>query len=724
MRDAEAREILGLDSTAGPEEIQAAHRRRIEALREEVRRTHEAPDWPVFEARLADLMRARQYLLLRQDPLAATQELPRLGRVIVRPWAVQAVLLALLAGIGLALLMLESPEQNPSESPPGTRVPLVVVPEVTLRALPAEPVVDRVEEPERPQPPEQLEPSERLMRLAAVRDAIGAGWQGLEQLPERTDLLAVVLPEAGPGWRWQGQRDGIFALVGDDSRDYLLALPRLGETGLVWGCVSASGDHPECLQLAPGAVFTARVLAGELDVLRLAQALDAHADDLAGSGYDSRYWLHQAARQGYADGARLLADAFARDGNPAADFWYAWAFDAYAHREAAVDATAVASTLARRLAPQARMDAGNWIQRCRQVVEVMEAGRCVTPGEIGVMLEQEQRWEEARWWFERGSQERDALAAVGLVRSLALGRGGSHEPWSALRLLEEAWTRIDDLSRVEAGRAAGRIARIWAEGWEVESDRAEAAWWASHGGRLGDPEAALDLAVAFAVGVGVVKDEERAERVLQRFRAQEPLIDVRFHRRLGHRREIGLDQAPDPQGASEHYRRAWEICQELAEAGHVWARLELAEMTLAGIGVVRDPVLAARRFEALLEDDPVRAGARLAWILATTEHARLRDGPRALSLAREVVGREQSAEYFEVLAAALAATEQWQEAVRMQSHALELLRESGDPLAFGADIGPTEQRMAASLERYQSLDSVTQTAAALPEQGRLRRDPD
>lgn len=74
--------------------------------------------------------------------------------------------------------------------------------------------------------------------------------------------------------------------------------------------------------------------------------------------------------------------------------------------------------------------------------------------------------------------------------------------------------------------------------------------------------------------------------------------------------------------------------------------------------------------------------ANLAWILATSQDAALRDGAAALPLAeRAVQATPDSYHFVSVLAAAQAENEQWEQAIATAQRALELARSSTEPQA-------------------------------------------
>jgi len=88
---------------------------------------------------------------------------------------------------------------------------------------------------------------------------------------------------------------------------------------------------------------------------------------------------------------------------------------------------------------------------------------------------------------------------------------------------------------------------------------------------------------------------------------------------------------------------------------------------------------AARDFETAIEIDNsfYWAISDLAWILATAPDAGQRNGTRAVKLARQAVKIKDISHNRAVLAAALAATGQFEEAVSEQQRALEMLESAG-----------------------------------------------
>ncbi|MEQ9407551.1 MAG: tetratricopeptide repeat protein [Fuerstiella sp.] len=72
-----------------------------------------------------------------------------------------------------------------------------------------------------------------------------------------------------------------------------------------------------------------------------------------------------------------------------------------------------------------------------------------------------------------------------------------------------------------------------------------------------------------------------------------------------------------------------------------------------------------------LQPTETEAAGRLAWILATAHEDVLRDGPKAVELARHCVARDRNYHTLEILAAALAETGDFESALKYQQQAIE-----------------------------------------------------
>jgi len=149
--------------------------------------------------------------------------------------------------------------------------------------------------------------------------------------------------------------------------------------------------------------------------------------------------------------------------------------------------------------------------------------------------------------------------------------------------------------------------------------------------------------------------------------------------------------------ALEQYRIAVRLEPQLAEA-----RLGLAAID-AQSGHLREAVAA---IEGLLQDHPDSAAAEtmLAWMLATTDDAELRDGAHAVALAEAAVQRtgQHDADALNSLAAAYAEVGRFPEAVTAGEQALALARATGRTELVAA--------LDARLARYRSGQRVREPA--------------
>ena len=121
-----------------------------------------------------------------------------------------------------------------------------------------------------------------------------------------------------------------------------------------------------------------------------------------------------------------------------------------------------------------------------------------------------------------------------------------------------------------------------------------------------------------------------------------------------------------------HYATALRIAPDLATAHRA-------------MGAIReqggDSAEAVKHYTAAIKSDQgdIATKNNLAWILATHSDSDIRDGPRALRLAREVchqVGKDRP-ELLDTLAAANAEAGQYVEAARIAKKALQLANRQG-----------------------------------------------
>ena len=203
-----------------------------------------------------------------------------------------------------------------------------------------------------------------------------------------------------------------------------------------------------------------------------------------------------------------------------------------------------------------------------------------------------------------------------------------------------------------------------------------------------DPERAArlfgDLAAEHPDGVLVLRGWIDALRELGRWSEQLPLLEravalAADDNALRLKWVEALEATGDLESALREARRAHAArpCGEL-EIAYLSRSLRAAGHVEAQREVLRDALESCRSDGARNE---------LAWLLATAPEARLRDGAEALRLARALVARPGQArpEFLDTLAAALAETGDFAEAVRVQRRAVaQLEARNADPAALEA----------------------------------------
>ncbi len=136
--------------------------------------------------------------------------------------------------------------------------------------------------------------------------------------------------------------------------------------------------------------------------------------------------------------------------------------------------------------------------------------------------------------------------------------------------------------------------------------------------------------------------------------------------------------------------RVVALLSEAAEQGHPGANQTLGEYYHGGITVPRNPHRAIHYYQRAVEGGSVIARNNLAWLLATTPDAGLRDGPRAVDLIAPIALYSGAWQYLDTLAAAWAAAGDFDQAASTAQQAIEAQRRQDG----GADATPLEQRRA------------------------------
>jgi TPR repeat protein len=181
----------------------------------------------------------------------------------------------------------------------------------------------------------------------------------------------------------------------------------------------------------------------------------------------------------------------------------------------------------------------------------------------------------------------------------------------------------------------------------------------------GSAEAAAALAHLYLTGRGVGQSDRRARELFESAAAHTygPALSG-----LAYLHESGRG------GLARNDARAQALYREAADAGDPAAQMHVATRLLA-TPTEANTREALRWLRAAAESGDASANNALAWVLATTSHDTLRDGSAARAAAERAVAAERSASTLDTLAAALAATSDFDAAVRRQEEAIAALTE-------------------------------------------------
>jgi tetratricopeptide (TPR) repeat protein len=238
------------------------------------------------------------------------------------------------------------------------------------------------------------------------------------------------------------------------------------------------------------------------------------------------------------------------------------------------------------------------------------------------------------------------------------------------------------------------------------------------GGRLDEAAAMLTNLLARLPDMAKMSNAEICSR-----QARDPMLPTveyaMAHNNLG---IIGLNRA-QWDSAEAHFRetiRIWPAnrlgyynmgrvaaYQSQTDASLTWLKIALLKkpddvdtlcFLAASCDAIGDYTNAAAYYERTLlaKPDHTYALSQLAWLLATTPDAAIRDGPRAVRLARRLpaLSGDASAHAYDVLGAALAEAGRFDEAIAMAERALALRRRGPSPDPAGDALAKRiEQRL-------------------------------
>ncbi len=256
--------------------------------------------------------------------------------------------------------------------------------------------------------------------------------------------------------------------------------------------------------------------------------------------------------------------------------------------------------------------------------------------QLGILAEQvDNSPVEAAGFYERAAESGFAAAAVNLARLYRSGKGVVADSGRALALYKTA-------AEQDYAPAYGPIGAMYFNGEGTNRDDRAAAEWLEQAVENGSSEAALFLGRLFEAGAGVAKNPARAV----------------------------------------------ELYTSAANAGHADAQNALGYMYRSGSGVTRDFGEAVRWYQSASDKGQMEARNRLAWLLAACPTEAICNGDEAVRLARSVVAEDAEPGHLDTLAAALARSGDFEEAIAVQLQAI-----AGTPPGAGA-LARYERRLA------------------------------
>ena len=137
---------------------------------------------------------------------------------------------------------------------------------------------------------------------------------------------------------------------------------------------------------------------------------------------------------------------------------------------------------------------------------------------------------------------------------------------------------------------------------------------------------------------------------------------------LGYMYQSGKGMKKDSELANHWFDRA-------AKAGNTFAQIQLAEFSLRTPSL-KNSKIALAWFTQAARQGALGAQNSLAWLLATSKYAELRNGKQAVAIARNVVAANKRANFLDTLAAALAEAGDFKQAEVIQLKAIAALNNS------------------------------------------------
>ena len=245
------------------------------------------------------------------------------------------------------------------------------------------------------------------------------------------------------------------------------------------------------------------------------------------------------------------------------------------------------------------------------------------------------------------------------------------------------------------------LATMYEEGAGVAKDEKKAFDLYKKAADMNLALAQQNLAECFDTGKGVAKDEKKAaEWFLKAAQQKLPTAQAAYGMKL----EKGTGVAKNTSEAANWMLKA-------AQQGLVAAMTHLAYMYYTGIGVPLDYRRAEAWYRLAARSENPWAHNDLAWFLSTCPDDSFHDPDTAIEFARSAVGKLSDRRYeaIDTLAAALARSGKYGEAVQTQMKAIVLLGEEKSEEVKGEDRSKLEKELSERLGLYKKAKPFTES---------------
>ena len=219
--------------------------------------------------------------------------------------------------------------------------------------------------------------------------------------------------------------------------------------------------------------------------------------------------------------------------------------------------------------------------------------------------------------------------------------------------------------KAASGEATAQVALgiAYASGDGIQADEAEAVRWFRKAAEQSDADGEYSLGEMYAFGRGVPVDYAEAAKWLRKSAEQG---DVRAEANLGVLYAKGQGVPKDDTEAAKWLRKA-------AEQGSALGQLSLGVMYAHGRGVPPDDAEAVKWYRKAMEQGDAPAMNNLAFLLATSRDAHVRNPNEAIAVALKVVDlNPEQPSYLDTLATAYYEAGRNEEAADAESKALAL----------------------------------------------------